>query len=151
MDLTNEFVVAAPVDATWSILTDIERIAPCVPGFQLQEIEGSEYRGLMKVKLGAVVMSYASTVQFVEKDAETRRVVMKGGGRETKGQGNVSATIVSTLEPDGDRTKVTVATSLDVTGRVAGFGRGILADVSNRLVDQFVKCIEDKILAGERT
>jgi carbon monoxide dehydrogenase subunit G len=144
MELNSEFVVAAPIDEVWNLLNDVERIAPCIPGFQLQEIEGNEYRGLMKVRVGAVVTEYRSTVQFVEQDASAHRTVMRGSGRETKGQGSVDATITSTLSAEGDRTRTTVVTSLNVTGRVAQFGRGILADVSNKLVNQFVECLESR-------
>jgi uncharacterized protein len=146
VELNSEFVVAAAIDEVWSLLTDVERIAPCIPGFQLQEIEGNEYRGLMKVKVGAVVTEYRASVEFVEQDASAHRAVMRGSGRETKGQGSVDATITSTLSPDGDRTRATMVTSVNVTGRVAQFGRGILADVSNKLVGQFVECLESRFL-----
>jgi uncharacterized protein len=149
MEITNEFEVGAPIAEAWRVLTDVETIAPCIPGFQLQEIEGDEYRGQMKLKVGAVVMSYASHVTFVEKDEEAYRVVMRGGGREQRGQGTVDATITSSLEPAGDSaTKVRVIADLHVTGRVAGFGRSIMADVSDRLIAQFVSCLETRVLSG---
>lgn len=146
MELNNEFVVAAPIDNVWNLLNDVERIAPCIPGFQLQEIEGNQYRGLMKVRVGAVVTEYRSTVEFVEQDTSAYRTVMRGSGRETKGQGSVDATITSTLSAEGDRTRTTIVASLNVTGRVAQFGRGILADVSKKLVSQFVQCLESRFL-----
>lgn len=148
MDLRNEFDVPAPLETAWDILTDVERIAPCIPGFQLQEIEGDEYRGVMKVKVGAVVVQYQSAVEFAERDNAGRRAVMKASGRETRGQGSVSATITSTLTGDGDTTRATMVTNLTVTGRVAQFGRGILADVSNRLVAQFVTCLKNRVLSS---
>jgi uncharacterized protein len=149
MEITNDFTVQAPVDQAWAILTDVERIAPCIPGFQLEEIEGDEYRGTMKLKIGAVVMSYASRLTFVEKDDAEHRVVMRGGGREQRGQGTVDATIVSVLQAAGDdQTQVSVTATLDVTGRIAGFGRSIMGDVSARLIDQFVKCLETRVMAG---
>src|ERR1044072_247008 len=131
MEITNTFVVKAPIDEAWATLTDVETIAPCIPGFQLQEIEGDEYRGTMKLKVGAVVMSYASQVTFVEKDEAAYRVVMRGGGRHRRGQGTGDATIASSRAPAGEsETRVSVTTELHVTGRVAGFGRSIMADVS---------------------
>ena len=101
MEISNRFRVKAPLAEAWASLTDVETIAPCIPGFQLQEIEGDEYRGTMKLKVGAVVMSYASHVTFVEKDDGAHRVVMRGGGREQRGQGTVDATIVSSLSAVG--------------------------------------------------
>lgn len=146
MEITNAFEVAAPIDTTWALLTDVEAIAPCIPGFQLQEIEGDEYRGVMKLKVGAVVMEYAARITFVERDEGQHRVVMRGGGNERRGGGAVDATIVSQLTPAGNRTKVDVTATLDVTGRIAGFGRSIMSDVSARLVAQFVKCLESRVL-----
>jgi carbon monoxide dehydrogenase subunit G len=149
MEINNEFTVQAPVADAWALLTDVERIAPCIPGFQLEEIEGDEYRGTMKLKIGAVVMSYASRLTFVEKDDAGHRVVMRGGGREQRGQGTVDATIVSVLhDSGGDQTRVEVTATLAVTGRVAGFGRSIMADVSARLIDQFVQCLGTRVMAG---
>jgi uncharacterized protein len=149
MEITNEFVLPTSVGVAWETLTDVELIAPCIPGFQLQEIEGDDYRGVMKLKVGAVVMEYASQVAFVEQDHEAHRAVLRGGGNERGGQGTVDATIVSALRAiDDDSTAVTMTTTLDVTGRIAGFGRGIMADVSNRLIEQFVKCLESRVLSA---
>jgi carbon monoxide dehydrogenase subunit G len=148
MDLSNEFVVPAPLEEAWGLLTNVERIAPCIPGFELKEVAGDQYRGTMKVKVGAVSMSYDSSVRFVERDEGAHRVVMAAEGREQRGQGGVTATITSTLTPDGEGTRVHMVTDLTVTGRVAQFGRGILADVSNRLVGQFVKCLEQNVPAA---
>jgi carbon monoxide dehydrogenase subunit G len=149
MEITNRFRVKAPIDEAWATLIDVETIAPCIPGFQLQEIEGDEYRGTMKLKVGAVVMSYASHVTFVEKDDAGHRVVMRGGGREQRGQGDVEATIVSTLVAISDaETQVDVQATLNVTGRIAGFGRGIMNDVSARLIEQFVRCLETRVLTA---
>jgi uncharacterized protein len=150
MELTNEFTVGAPIDEAWPLLTDIERIAPCVPGFQLTSAEDGEYRGTMKVKVGAVQTSYDCVVRFVERDHEAHRAVIAAQGSETKGQGGVTANIVSTLRDEGDgRTHASVVTTLNVTGRVAQFGRGILADVSDRLVKRFVKALEAEVVASD--
>src|SRR5215210_796855 len=147
MELTNDFRVAVPVEDAWAVLTDVERIAPCLPGAQLQEIEGDEHRGIVKVKVGPITAQYKGAATFIERDAP-RRAVLRAEGRETRGQGGASATITATLEPDGDGTKVVVATDLTITGKVAQFGRGVLADVSAKLLGQFVDCLESKVLVA---
>ena len=118
MELTHTFTVGAEIGHAWDILTDVERLSPCVPGFELTEAGEEEFRGVMKVKVGAVSMSYESKLRFVERDSDSYRAVIKADGRDTRGQGNVSATIVSTLEPAEDGTKATIVTDLVVTGRV---------------------------------
>ena len=149
MELTNEFRVDRPVDETWNVLTDVERIAPALPGAQLQEIEGDEYRGIVKVKVGPITAQYKGKATFVEKDDANHKAVLKAEGRDTKGQGNASALITATLDADGTGTKVTVHTDLTVTGKVAQFGRGIMADVSTKLLNQFVENLETTVLAGD--
>src|SRR5246127_3829093 len=148
MELTHEFRVGVSVPDAWKVLTDVERIAPMLPGAQLQEIEGDEYRGIVKVKVGPITAQYKGTATFVERDEATGRVVLRAEGRDTRGQGNANATITATMVPDGDGTKVTVATDLTVTGKVAQFGRGVLAEVSAKLLDQFVACLETDVLAA---
>jgi hypothetical protein len=148
VELTNEFRVAVPIEQAWEILTDVERIAPCLPGAQLQEIEGEEHRGIVKVKVGPITVQYKGVATFIERDAP-RRAVLRAEGRETRGQGGANATITASLEPDGDATKVTVATDLVVTGKVAQFGRGVLAEVSAKLLGQFVDCLESTVLADK--
>ena len=149
MELTNEFTVGVPVERAWSVLTDVELIAPCLPGAQLQEIEGDEYRGIVKVKVGPITAQYKGAAQFLERDEAARRAVLRAEGRDTRGQGNASATITAQLQPDGDGTAVSVVTDLTITGRVAQFGRGVLADVSSKLLGQFVDCLETKLLATQ--
>ena len=151
MELTNEFRVGVPVEQAWEVLTDVERIAPCMPGAQLEEIEGDEYRGVVKVKVGPITAQYKGAARFVEQDEAGHRAVLRAEGRETRGQGNANATITAQLEPDGDGTKISVTTDLTITGRVAQFGRGVLADVSTKLLGQFADCLESKLLAGEES
>ncbi|HUF34162.1 MAG TPA: SRPBCC family protein [Acidimicrobiales bacterium] len=148
MELTNDFRVNVPVDEAWAVLTDVERIAPCMPGAQLTEVEGDEYRGNVKVKVGPITAQYKGTARFVEKDEAGHRAVLEASGRDTRGQGNASATVTATLTADGNSTAVTVVTDLTVTGKVAQFGRGVLADVSSKLIGQFVDCLETDVLAG---
>ena len=146
MELTNDFQVALPLDEPWAVLTDLERIAPCMPGAQLQEIEGDEYRGIVKVKVGPITAQYKGKARFVSKDEATHVAVLRAEGRETRGQGNANATITATLTAVDDGTAVTVVTDLTITGRVAQFGRGVLAEVSAKLLDQFVENLETTVL-----
>jgi carbon monoxide dehydrogenase subunit G len=148
MELNNEFRVGVPPSHAWAVLTDVERIAPCMPGAQLEEIEGDEYRGVVKVKVGPITAQYKGKATFVEQDEAAGRAVLRAEGRDTRGQGNANATITATLTPDGDGTKVVVATDLTITGKVAQFGRGVLADVSAKLLGQFVDCLEVNVLGG---
>ena len=148
MELSNEFTVDAPVDQAWSVLTDLERIAPCMPGAQLTEVEGDEYRGNIKIKVGPITAQYKGAATFVSRDESAHKAILKAEGRDTRGQGNASATITATLVPAGSGTKVTVATDLTITGKVAQMGRGVLADVSAKLLDQFVDSLERDVLAG---
>jgi carbon monoxide dehydrogenase subunit G len=142
MELNNEFRVGVSVPEAWKVLTDVERIAPMMPGAQLQEVEGEEYRGVVKVKVGPITAQYKGAATFVEQDETGGKVVLKASGRDTRGQGNASALITATMVPDGDGTKVSVITDLTVTGKVAQFGRGVLADVSAKLIGQFVDSLE---------
>jgi carbon monoxide dehydrogenase subunit G len=148
MELTNEFRVNAPIDRTWQVLTDLERIAPCMPGAQLQEVEGDEHRGIVKVKVGPITAQYKGMARIVDRDEEGGRLVLRAEGRETRGQGNASALITANLKADGEVTSVTINTDLTVTGKVAQFGRGVLVDVSAKLLTQFVACLEADVLAS---
>ncbi len=136
--LLNEFTVHRPIDETWNVLTDVERIAPCMPGAALEEIEGDVFRGVVKVKLGAISTAFKGQANFVERDDTAHRAVLKGEGRDTTGKGNASALITAQLESiDADTTKCVVETDLHITGKVAQFGRGIMGDVSKKLMNQF--------------
>ncbi len=151
MELSNEFVVGVSADEAWKVLTDVERIAPCMPGAELQEIEGEEYRGVVKVKVGPITAQYKGKATFVERDDEKLRAVLRAEGRDTRGQGNANATITATLTPEGEGTRVSVVTDLTITGRAAQFGRGVLADVSAKLLNQFVQCLETSVLSAGAT
>lgn len=150
MELTNDFRVGISVPEAWKVLTDVERIAPLLPGAQLQEVEGDEYRGVVKVKVGPITAQYKGAASFVERDEAAGKVVLSASGRDTRGQGNASATITATMQADGDGTKVTVVTDLTVTGKVAQFGRGVLAEVSAKLLGQFVDALEADLAASGR-
>ena len=140
MDLNHNFTVDVPVEDAWRILTDVERIAPCLPGAQLQEIEGDTYRGVVKVKVGPIQAQFKGQANFVERDDAAHRAVLKGEGRDTGGKGNASALITAELTAvSPTSTAVTVNTDLSITGKVAQFGRGTMADISNKLLAQFVE------------
>jgi hypothetical protein len=149
MELINEFDVSVPIDTAWAVLTDVERIAPCLPGAQLQEIEGEEYRGIVKVKVGPITAQYKGRATFLEMDAAAHRLVLDAAGRDTRGAGNASAIITAQLESAGSGTHVTVTTDLTVTGKVAQFGRGVLADVSAKILTQFVDNLEQTVLIDD--
>lgn len=146
MEMSHEFEVSSPLAETWAVLTDIERIAPCMPGAELRGIEDDEFRGVVKVKLGAITAEYRGAARFVEKDDTAHRAVLRAEGREARGQGRAAATITARLAPRGSGTKVSVATDLQITGRVAQFGRGVLAEVSSTLLGQFVDNLETTVL-----
>ncbi len=149
MELLNTFDVSVPIEMAWKVLTDVERIAPCLPGAQLQEIEGNEYRGIVKVKVGPIQAQYKGKAIFIERDDVNFKAVLDASGRDTRGQGNASATITAQLEAAGDKTHVTVTTDLTVTGKVAQFGRGVLADVSAKILTQFVDNLEQTVLVDD--
>lgn len=149
LDLNHEFTVSVPIERAWSVLTDLETVAPCLPGAELQGQEGEAYLGRIRIKLGPIEAQYRGQVSFVEADAAARRVVLLAEGRETRGQGNVKATIQAELVEVAAGTQVCVATDLGITGRVAQMGRGLVADVSTKLMDRFVENLENGPLAGE--
>jgi carbon monoxide dehydrogenase subunit G len=146
--IEDEFRVDVPVDQAWKVLLDVERIAPCMPGAQLQEIEGDEYRGIVKVKVGPITAQYKGAARIVETDEPNHTLVLKAEGRDTRGQGNASATVTATLTPDGSGTVVHIDTDLNITGKVAQFGRGVMADVSSKLLGQFASNLERDVLSG---
>ena len=146
MELVNEFTVNRPIDEAWAVLTDVERIAPCLPGAQLQEIDGDVYRGVVKVKVGPITAALKGEASFVERDDANHRAVLKGDGRDTKGNGNASALITASLEElTPTSAKCIVHTDLNMTGKVAQFGRGALADISGKLMQQFAANLDDML------
>ena len=149
MELNNDFEVAAPIDRVWDVLTDVERIAPCLPGAQLQEVEGDEFRGVVKVKVGPITAQYKGAASFVERDDAGYRAVLRAEGRDTRGAGNAAADITALLEAVDGGTRVTVTTDLTVTGKVAQFGRGVMADVSRKLMGQFADNLSDLISTAD--
>ncbi len=150
MDLNHEFTVPVSVGDAWRILTDVERIAPCLPGAKLEESNGDTYSGFVKVKVGPIQAQFKGQASFLERDDVAYKAVLKGEGRDTTGKGNASALITAQLlEESPTSTKVTVTTDLNITGKVAQFGRGAMADISNKLLDQFVENLNGIIAAGD--
>ena len=150
MHIDNSFTISLPAEDAWKVLLDVERIAPCMPGAELQEVAGEEYRGIVKVRLGAITAQYKGAVHVAEVDEAGRRIVLRAEGRETRDQGNASATVTATLRPAGEgHTEVAIETDLAVSGKIAQFGRGVMADVSSKWLAEFATCLESTILAGE--
>ena len=149
MKLTNEFTVHTPIDKAWEVLTDLEGIAPCLPGAQLTGVDGDVYRGKVRVKVGPVISDFAGTATFVEKDDDAHRAVIDAKGRDSRAGGNAAAIITAELRPDGDATVVSVNTDLKISGKLAQFGSGMIKEVSQKLIGQFVESLEAKIGAGD--
>ncbi len=145
MQLENQFRVSVPPDVAWRWFRDVEKLAPCLPGAQLQEIAGDEYRGVVKVKVGPIVAQYQGTARFESVDEASRVLVLAAQAREVKGQGNAKGTARVTLAAAGGGTEVRVETQVDLTGKVAQFGRGVITDVSAKLIAQFVEALEAKL------
>ena len=149
MDLNHEFTVNVPVAEAWAILTDLERIAPCLPGAQLTEVEGDTYRGQVKIKVGPILAQFKGQASFVSRDDAAHTATLKGEGRDTTGKGNASAMITAELTSvTPTSTKCTVHTDLSISGKVAQFGRGALADVSDKLLAQFSENLNQLISAA---
>ncbi|MCW2726156.1 MAG: carbon monoxide dehydrogenase subunit [Frankiales bacterium] len=148
MKLENRFTVPVPRAEAWKVLLDVERIAPCMPGAALTGRDGDNFTGTVKVKVGPINLTYGGKGKFVSLDEENGVAVIEASGKETRGTGTAKATITARLHDRGDTTEVEVDTDLNVTGKPAQFGRGVLADVSGKLVDQFADCLSKEIQAG---
>ena len=144
MELSNEIEVNAPIEEVWDAFNTPERIAPCLPGAELQEVEGDNFKGAVKIKVGPITAQYKGIATYQEKDESSKRVVIKGDGRDTRGAGNASALITAQLsEVSSNVTNVKVLTELTITGKVAQFGRGAISDVSGKLMTQFANNLEE--------
>ncbi|MFI6435896.1 SRPBCC family protein [Streptomyces sp. NPDC050759] len=145
MELHHEFTVPVPVDEAWRALLDIERVAPCMPGASVEDYDGKTVTGSVKVKVGPITVTYRGTAVFEEQDESALRMVLIASGRETRGQGTARATVTGTLTGQDGGTAVSVRTDLAVTGRPAQFGRGVMAEVGDRLVGQFARCLAERL------
>jgi carbon monoxide dehydrogenase subunit G len=146
MKLRNEFTVPVPVERAWEVLLDLERVAPCLPGAQLHGAEGSEFRGQMTIKLGPVRSRYEGTVRIEQADAEARRAVMRAQARDDRGGGTAAATISTEMREVAEGTRVAVETDIQISGPAAQFGRGVMQDVSSKLIGRFADCLADEMV-----
>ena len=147
MKIANEFTISVPVDDAWDVLTDLAQVVPLMPGAQLIGREGDDYMGKVKVKVGPVISEFTGKANFVDLDRENHRAVINARGREARGTGNAAAVVTAQLHPDGNNSRVTVDTDLKIVGKLAQFGSGMLQQVSEKLLGQFVESLEAK-LAG---
>ncbi|OBH89190.1 SRPBCC family protein [Mycobacterium sp. E2733] len=145
MKIANQFTVSAPIYQAWDVLCDLEQVIPLMPGAQLTGHEGDDYSGKVKVKVGPVTSEFSGKVRFVEQDRGQYRAVIDAKGKETRGTGNAAATVTAQLQADGDKTNVTVDTDLKIVGKLAQFGSGMLQQVSEKLLGQFVESLEAKL------
>jgi carbon monoxide dehydrogenase subunit G len=148
VQLQNSFTVPVPVDDAWRVLLDIERIAPCMPGAALDSVEGDDFTGRVKVKLGPINLTYQGKASFVEKDEAARRAVIDAKGKDQRGNGTAAAVVTATLTSEGAATRVDVVTDLNITGRPAQFGRGVMTDVGNKLLGQFADKLAAQLAAS---
>ena len=150
MQLENEFTVPASIDQAWAVLLDVPRVAPCLPGATVEDGGGDEgeYKGQMKIKIGPITASYKGTVKIQEADEAAHRVAMRAQAKDARGQGTAAATITSTMEEVADGTKITVVTDMRVTGPAAQFGRGVMQDVSAKLMTRFAECLAEQMQAS---
>jgi carbon monoxide dehydrogenase subunit G len=147
MELNDEFEVSVPVAEAWVVLTDVEKIAPCLPGIWLRQVEGDEYQGVVKVKVGPVTVSYGGSARFELLDADAHKAVLKAEGRELRGHANATALVKAALSPSAKGTRVQIVTDLNIAGKLAQFSGEVLAGVSRKLIAEFVDNLESTVLA----
>lgn len=145
MDLTHRFVVPAPIDATWAAFNDLERVARCFPGATVTSVEGDDFAGSVRVKLGPIAMHYNGSGTFVERDETRHRAVIRATGQDQRDLGSAGVTVVAHMMPDGVGTAVQLTTDLSITGRPSQFGRNVMQDVSDKLLEQFVDCMAGQL------
>jgi carbon monoxide dehydrogenase subunit G len=145
VQLEHSFTVPVGVDEAWQVLLDIERVAPCMPGATLESVDGDDFTGTVKVRLGPIGLTYKGKASFVEKDEAAHRAVIDAQGKDARGNGTAAAKVTATLTADGPSTAVTVLTDLNITGKPAQFGRGVMVDVGNKLIGQFADCLQGKL------
>jgi carbon monoxide dehydrogenase subunit G len=149
MELRNTFTVPVGTDEAWRVMLDVRALAPCMPGATVDDVQGDDVLGRVKVKLGPIGITYKGKVTFVERDEQKRRVVLDASAREMRGSGTASARITAGMEPVGGGTEITVVTDLNITGKPAQFGRGVMADVSERIIGEFAANLAREIQGGE--
>ena len=148
MELEHSFTIPVPPEQAWGVLLDVEKVAPCMPGATVDSVDGDAIKGRIKVKVGPVALTYAGTARFTDKDEQARKVVLEASGKETRGSGTAAATITSTLSDEAGGTRVVVHTTMTVTGRPAQFGRGVMAEVSGRVIEKFATNLAAQLSGG---
>jgi uncharacterized protein len=143
--LEHSFSVPADLDTVWAAVLDPERVAPCMPGASLSEVDGDSFKGTVKVKVGPISLQYKGSGEFVEKDEAARKLVIKAAGKDTRGNGTASATVTVTLRAEGTSTTGAVETDLSITGKPAQFGRGLISEVGGKILDSFASCLASKL------
>jgi carbon monoxide dehydrogenase subunit G len=149
VQLEHEFTVPASLDEVWKAVVDPERVAPCMPGATLKEVEGDSFKGTVKVKLGPISLLYKGSGEFLEKDEAAHKVVIKASGKDARGAGTAAATVTVTLTGNGDSTHGSVSTDLQVTGKPAQFGRGMISEVGGKILDTFATSLADRLGSPE--
>ncbi|MBB2987412.1 SRPBCC family protein [Terracoccus luteus] len=149
MDLTHSFTVPTSVDEAWSLFMDLEKVGSCFPGATVTEVRDDGFSGTVKVKLGPIAMLYSGSGSFVERDDDAKMAVIEAKGKDKRGNGTAGATVTIQLSPDGSGARADVVTDLAVTGKPAQFGRGVMQDVSDKLLQAFVACVEKQLGGGE--
>jgi uncharacterized protein len=143
--LEHSFIVPADLETVWAAVLDPERVAPCMPGASLSEVDGDSFKGTVKVKVGPISLQYKGAGEFQEKDEAARKVVIKASGKDTRGNGTASATVTVTLRAEGEGTAGSVDTDLSITGKPAQFGRGLISEVGGKILDSFATCLATKL------
>src|SRR5947209_15173603 len=151
MKLEHEFTVPATVDEAWRVLLDVERVAPCMPGATLTSVDGDEFTGTVKVKVGPIQVTYKGEARFINRDDAAHRVTIEASGKEARGSGTAAATVTAELKADGGQTRAVVVTDLNITGRPAQFGRGVMADVGGKLIGRFAECLAEELGGGSQS
>ena len=148
MDLTHRFSVPADVAEAWDAFNDLEGLAPCFPGATITSVDGDEFSGSVKIKLGPISLMYNGSGRYIERNDADRRVVIEARGKDKRGNGTATATVTASFAESGGQTDVEVLTDLVITGKPAQFGRGVISDVSDKLLDQFVSCVSGRFADG---
>ncbi len=148
MDLTHRFSVPAPVEEAWRAFNNLQALEPCFPGATITSVDGNDFTGSVKIKVGPIALVYNGSGRFVVRDGEAHRVVIEADGEDRRGNGTASATVTASFSGNGDQTDVEVVTDLSITGKPAQFGEGVISDVSDKLLDQFVSCVSGRFGDG---